>query len=132
MSTDAGQLEPRGKRPDLVLPEVTDVRTRRTSLRPRRRNFDSALPAVEDTVEIVVRTAAPIPARALGPVLHVGDATLTEVTQQDATTYRFVALEPAELRSGADIRLGWSGLPAEDAGDSGFRFAPPDAERPEQ
>ncbi|HEU4512480.1 MAG TPA: hypothetical protein VFR87_05200 [Nocardioidaceae bacterium] len=125
MSTDAGQLEPRPDPPDLDLPEVTDVRTRQASMRPRRRNFESALPTVEDTVEVVVRTAAPIPVRALGPVLHVGDATLTEVTADDEGTYRFVATSPRQLRPGADIRLGWSGQPLERSLATGFRFEPP-------
>lgn len=125
MSSDAGEREPRPSRPDLDLPEVTAVRARRTSFRPRRRNYESGLPSLDETVEIAVETAAPIPARALGPVLHVGTSTLTEVTADDETHYRFVALRPEELESGAAISLGWSGQPLEESRPTGRRFEAP-------
>jgi hypothetical protein len=122
MSTDPGELEPRAPGPDLALPEVKTLRTQRTRFEPRRRNFKSALPAVDGAVEFLVETVSPIPARALGPVLYVGETPVTEVTADDETHYRFVALRPSELERGAPISLGWSGRPPEERLRTPYRF----------
>ena len=109
MSSDAGAVEPQLPRPDFSLPEIKSVRRRRTRFRPRRRNFESALPDVDDAIEFLVETDGPIPVRALGPVLHVGDAVLTEVEADDETHYRFVALSPEQISPDAPVRPGWGG-----------------------
>jgi hypothetical protein len=122
MSTDPGELEPRAPRPDLALPAVQTLRIQRTRFAPRRRNFESALPASDNAVEFLVETAAAIPARALGPVLYVGDTPVTEVTVDDETHYRFVAVEPDELERGAPISLGWSGSSRDERLRTQYRF----------
>lgn len=125
MSNDQSEREPLPRRPVLTLPRVLSVTTSATSLSPARRNFDSDLPALEHTVEVVVETDGPIPVRALSPVLYVGGTPLTEVAAIDETHYRFVALAPAELADGAPITLGWSGQPPASTEDSSFRFQAP-------
>ena len=122
MSNDQGTREPRGRRPDFRLPEVLGVLARRARFEPpAHRNFESSLPALDSTVEFLVETAGPIPARALAPVLYVGDVPLTEVSAEDETHYRFVAMAPDQLREGAPVTLGWSGLAAERV-ETGYRF----------
>lgn len=126
MSTDAGQLEPSEPQPEFDLPQVADLRVRRVPLEPaQRRNFTSALPRLDSTVEFVVETDAPIPVRALAPVLYVGETPVTEVSADDATRYRFVALHPDALEPGAPIRLGWSGRPIAESVQTDFRFEKP-------
>lgn len=112
MTSDPGAIEPQSPTPDFSLPGIKSVQRRPTQFRPRRRNFESALPDVDDAIEFLVETHAPIPTRGLGPVLYVGDAVLTEVEQDDETHYRFVALRPEQLRTDAPVRLGWSGEPS--------------------
>jgi hypothetical protein len=122
MTTDAGDRERPGPKPDFELPEVVSARTRRVRHEPVRRNFTSALPAVADAVEVLIETAGPIPARALGPVLWVGDIPLTESAADDETHYRFLALEPDRLAADAPLRLGWSG---QSPSDTRLTFVPP-------
>ncbi|MBF6221736.1 hypothetical protein IU479_26915 [Nocardia abscessus] len=110
MSNDSGDLEPRQPRPDHDLPRVKSVQSRTTRFTPRRRNFTSALPELDYCVEFLVETDSPIPVRALGPVLHVGDVVLTEVEVYDETHYGFLALGPEKLDLNAPVTLGWSGL----------------------
>lgn len=125
MTNDQGQREPRGRRPDFRLPGVLGVVARRTRFEPPvRRNFESVLPTLESTVEFLVETDGPIPARALAPVLYVGDTPVTEVSADDETHYRFVALAPDDLRAGAPVSLGWSGLAAERV-ETAFYFEDP-------
>lgn len=122
MTNDQGKREPRGRRPDFRLPAVLGVVARRTRFEPpAHRNFTSSLPAVESTVEFLVETDGPIPARALAPVLYVGDVPVTEVSVQDETHYRFVSVSPDQLRAGAPVTLGWSGLAGERV-ETGYRF----------
>ena len=111
MSSDQGHEEPRAPRPDLALPRIVSTSSRLIRFEPTRRNFPSALSEVGETVEIAVVTDAPIPIRALGPVLYVGDIPFTEVQADDDTHYRFVAVRPGGLLDGAPITLAWSGNP---------------------
>src|SRR5262245_4144708 len=110
MSSDSGARQPGPARPDFEVPDLVDVKVRRTTFRPRdHRNFRSALPVQRDAVEFTVRTDRPFPVRALGPALYVGAAAVVECEAVELTLYRFVAFDPAALRRGAPIRLGWSG-----------------------
>jgi hypothetical protein len=126
MSSDAGGRLPDLPRVDFALPEVLDLRIRPTAFDPPRlNNFDSALPRTADAVEFVVTTAGPIPARALGPALFVGETAVTEVTQIAPDTYRFVALTREGLDIGAPISLGWAGDSPEEVKETRFRFELP-------
>jgi hypothetical protein len=126
MTADPGRREPRGRRPDFSLPAVRSVTARRASFTPPpRRNFESRLPTLESTVEFEVETEAPIPIRALGPVLYVGDTPTHHLRADDETHHRFVALRPDELREGAPITLGWTGDPPASRTDTGQTFTAP-------
>ena len=62
-----------------------------------------------DAVRIDAKLDAPLPIRALSPVLWVGDQRLTEceVTDAQGTSLRFWALKPQALAEGAPLALGW-------------------------
>ena len=125
MSSDPGARD-RRLRPHLGLPRPVSVTARLVSFEPpRHRHFDSALPRLERTVELLVETDGPIPARGLSPVLYVGEVPVTEVVADDETHYRFVAMEPERLREGAPITLGWSGMPVSDGVATGASFVAP-------
>ena len=93
-----------------TLPPVEGIGIERVRYRtPRRRVLRGRAEEVAEAVEIVVRTAGPIPVRALSPALFVGGVQVTENVQEDETTYRFFADE--ELPAGEPIVLGWVGQP---------------------
>lgn len=126
MTSDPGARE-RRRRPRLDLPRPLSVTARLTRFEPpERRNFESSLPQLPRTVEFLVETDAPIPVRALSPVLYVGDVPVTEVVADDDTHYRFIALQPTSLRRGEPVTLGWSGQPSSDRIDTGTTFVAPE------
>jgi len=128
MIGDAGDRLPEPPRIEFVLPRMLDVQVQPTRMEPRApRNFASALPGSGEGFAFVIRTDGPIPIRALGPALYVGDMAVTEVTQIGPNTYRFVAPARPELKHGARMHLGWTGHPAGDGAETGFRFEPPAA-----
>jgi hypothetical protein len=108
------------------IPQIVNVTTRRTDIHRRLRHLRSDIPELDDTVEFLVETDAPIPIRALSPVLYVGDVPVTEVVADDDTHYRFVALLPERLMPGAAIDIGWSGRSdPQERTRSRFTFVPP-------
>jgi hypothetical protein len=123
MSGDAGKRLPDPPRADFSMPRVLDIEMRATKFEaPRLRNFASSLPSGGDAVEFIVKTDGPIPGRALGPALYLGETPITEVTKIGANTYRFVAPTREGLQQGAPISLGWTGqLPAAVKSDA-FRY----------
>jgi hypothetical protein len=129
MSSDQSQPLPSAPRPAWDLPAIVEVAVRRTPFSPREpRNFRSPLAPVPDACEIVVTLAAPLPIRAMGPVLYVGDTPLTESesVDKDGRKIRFWGLEPKRLRSGAPISLAWGGdQPQPRTRNSKFTFALP-------
>lgn len=130
MTTDSGATE-RRPRPDFRLPRVLSIKARAIGYSPsEKRNFRSRIPALESTVEFAVETEAPIPIRALGPVLYIGDTAVTECIADDDTHYRFIALEPGALRVGAPITLGWAGGADDERVDVSERFVAPEGFAP--
>jgi hypothetical protein len=122
-TSDAGGRLPDPPRADLSMPNVLDVQIRRTTFEPRPlRNFASSLPASDDAVEFIVTTDRPIPGRALGPVLYVGETPVTEVTESGPNTYRFVATSHRDMKEDAELRLGWTGQSPTEGGGTRFRF----------
>lgn len=112
MSSDQAQPLPHAPRPNWELPAIAHVAIQRMPFAPREpRNFRSPVPAAPDACEIVVTLAAPLPIRAMGPVLHVGNALLTESEPLDkeGRKIRFWAMEPGLLKKGAPISLAWGG-----------------------
>lgn len=108
------------------LPPVEAIEIERVRYRtPRRRVLRGRTEAVAESVEIVVRTAGPVPVRALSPALFIGGVQVAENVQDDATTYRFFADE--ELPAGEPIVLGWVGQPPpeEHVRAASYRYQPP-------
>jgi hypothetical protein len=115
MSSDSGKRLPDLPRADFSMPKVLDIQIRATKFEaPRLRNFASSLSSNDDAVEFIVKTDGPIPIRALGPVLYVGETAVMEVTEVGPNTYRFVAPARERLTQDAAISLSWTGqLPTE-------------------
>lgn len=123
--TDIGNRVPDPPAFQFVMPAVKDIQVQAAKSEVRRpRNLTSAVPGGADTFAFVVVTEQPIPVRALGPTLYVGDTPVTEVTEVGPNTYRFVAHAPSELQRGAPMRLGWTGHPPPAPQGSAFRFDP--------
>lgn len=61
----------------------------------------------KEAVELMVKTAGPIPERALSPVLIVGDVAVDDYEVAGQNLYRFYAFEVKQLREGAPMRLEW-------------------------
>ena len=108
MSVDRTQPIPTGPRPEWDLPEVLDIKVRRVPFKPRKlRNFGSALAEFNEAMEFLVRTTGPIPARALGPALFVGEVQVIESERVEPDLYRFLAFDIERLRDGEPISWGW-------------------------
>ena len=113
MSADATRPR-RGNVLDLTpSPEIRDVAIRRIIFDPphatwvgtRKREYDEG-------IAITLVTSTELPARALNPTLHVGDAVLDRVRKID-DGYEFVALDE-DLEEGAAIHFQWpDGEPVE-------------------
>jgi hypothetical protein len=100
--------------PNWELPVIIEEKIRATPYRPRpTRNFPNPLDVVPDALEIVLTLKSPIPARALGPVLYVGDTRLTESepVDNDGKQVRFWVFDRSKLRTGAPIAMVWDGEP---------------------
>jgi hypothetical protein len=115
--------------PSWDLPEIQSIKIRSAPFKPRAlEHFDHPLAAVPEAVEIVVSLEAPVPIRALSPVLWVGDQLLTEseVLDKGGKKMRFWSLEPAKLQPGAPIRMLWMNEPPLAAPKTGkFTYAQP-------
>jgi hypothetical protein len=125
MSSDPGVRLPNAPKPNLALPKVLDITIRATKFEaPRHRNFLSALPS-GDAVEFIVTTDGPIPGRALGPALYIGETVVTEVSPVKPNTYRFVTVAIKGLKRNAPIILGWTGQRPGKSSGATFRYRLP-------
>ncbi len=72
----------------------------------------------------MVKTSGPVPARALGPALFVGDTPVIEgsVVGREGTHYRFLSFSPKKLSPGAPISWGWMGAAKKDRHATKFRY----------
>jgi hypothetical protein len=123
MSIDSTQPMAEGPRPAWDLPEIRNIEIRHIPFEPRRpRNFESALADYREVMEFLVRTSGPIPARALGPALFVGNVQVIESQQVEGDLYRFLAFDLDRLESGAPIRWGWINAPEEEQRETEFRY----------
>jgi hypothetical protein len=123
MSIDFSQPLPADSRPSWDLPEIVEVKTMNVPFEPRQlRNFRSSLEAKTEAIEFQIRTASPVPIRALSPVLHIGSVVLTESEQIGENLYRFWAFEPHRLETEAPISLSWTNTPNEQLQESQFRY----------
>jgi hypothetical protein len=112
MSSDTSPRESATPGEDLWrLPDVVDVQIRLVHYTPPRQHVVPGPKVIEATeaVEFLVRTNEEVPVRTLGPALFVGTIEVNESEHVGPNLYRFVAYEPARLRRGATISVGWSG-----------------------
>jgi hypothetical protein len=110
MATDQAAPVQAQPAPDWGLPAIAAVDIRAAAFKARAsRHVAQTSTDVADAVRIDVKLDAPLPIRALSPVLWVGDQRLTEceVTDAQGTSLRFWALEPQALADGAPLALGW-------------------------
>jgi hypothetical protein len=132
MSFDtAGRVPPHGDAnlwhlPDVLAVEVHHVRYRR----PRRHTIQGKDHEISEAVEITIETSEPFIIRALNPALFVGDIALTPTEGEGDRRYRFVALQPGELKPGAPISIAWNS-PGAPQKATGFTYQPP-AQRSEE
>lgn len=106
------------------LPRLVSVAARQVTF-PEPRIYFVGAERRETTqaVELRVETSEPLPARAVTPVLMIGETTIADYTTEGATTYKFTAYQPDRLETGAPIRWGWPGRP-DSPGATRFRFTP--------
>src|SRR5215813_2191221 len=123
MAIDSSRPLPTAPRPKWELPAIVDIKTRRTVVpAPVHKHFRSALPDRRDAVEFLVRTSGPIPARALGPALFVGDVEVAESQEAGENLYRFFAFDLDRLKSRAPIAFGWMGATKSERIRTKFRY----------
>jgi hypothetical protein len=123
MSADSSYRISEGPRPEWDLPDILDIKIQRIQYEPpQHRNFKSSLSDYRESVEFLVRTNGPIPARALSPALFIGDIRVIENQQVGENLYRFLAFEPQRLEPGLPIGWGWLNTPREQLQITGFPF----------
>ena len=97
MATDASRPIAGAPRPNWELPDIVDIKMSRVPFRPRQHKyFRSALAEHTEATEFLVRLSGPVPIRALGPALFVGDT-------QVAEAHRFTAHNKRLPRTGSGL-----------------------------
>jgi hypothetical protein len=127
MATDSNKPLPGQSRLDWNLPEVVDIKIRRVRFQPHQhKHFRSALADYGEAIEFLVQVSGPIPARALGPALFVGDVPVIESEPVDEYVLRFLAFNVEGLKSDAAIAWGWTDMPKKERRRTKFRYRAPD------
>jgi hypothetical protein len=75
-------------------------------------------------LEILVQTESPLPARALSPVIYVGEVAVKDYKVAGRNLYKYVAFDPTTLAAGAPLTFGWPDLPASRRVALPFRYSP--------
>ena len=123
MATDSSSQLPAPEPTNIELPKVLDIQIRRIRFRPRRlRNFKSQLAKYTEAVEFMVQTDGPVPVRAIGPALMIGELRIIEGEKVEETLYRFLAFEIDRLEPRAQIYWGWMNDPIDAFQPTGFQF----------
>jgi hypothetical protein len=110
-------MNPRGPREPAssrlwTLPRVLGVDFRPVTYpEPRTYYVGQERRQTSEAVEIMVRTAGPLPVRALSPVVYVGELAVADYDVAGTNLYRYVAFEPRALVADAPVALGWPGSP---------------------
>jgi hypothetical protein len=113
------------KPPQWELPPIVSLRVRAAQYQPRAtRNFENPLGSARSAVEFVVTLKAPMPVRAVGPVLWVGEVRLTEseALDQEGKQLRFWSFDSSRLKAGAPIVMTWMGEQPPKRIKSKFKF----------
>jgi hypothetical protein len=125
MATNEREPGAGGSAPNWNLPEIVDIKVRVVPFRPREyKYFRSALADYKEAVEFLVRLNGPIPMRALGPALFVGDVQVSEAEAVDEYLYRFLAFDSKRFKRGAAIAWGWNNATKPERQPTNFRFEP--------
>jgi hypothetical protein len=107
------------------LPKVVKLAIERVRYsKPRRHVVAGRVVEFPEGVEILIRTSAEIPVRALSPALFIGSIEVAENEQVAQTEYRFFVLNPERLVDGAAIGFGWAGS-AGRRSRTGYRYRKP-------
>jgi hypothetical protein len=93
---------------------------------PKLRYFKSSFSKFSRAIEIIITTDAPIPVRALSPVLYIGETSLTESEIIKENSYRFLAFEINELKDNTPIYFGWQGDRKEQLSKTKFVYKKPE------
>lgn len=123
-------MNPRGPRepaPSALwsLPRVLDVAFRPVTYpEPRIYYAGQERRQTREAVEIMVRTAAPLPIRALSPVVYVGELAVADYDVAGRNLYRYLVFDPRALVADAPVSLGWPGRPPESRVALGARYRP--------
>lgn len=124
MNSDSGDRISRPKRDLWPLPDILAVEVRRRHFeQPRRRTVDGVDEWAREGLEVVVELSQPVPIRALGLVLWVGEVPLTIAESDGEREYRFLATDREHLMPGAPISLSWNAVGAK-RNTSGHRLPP--------
>jgi galactose mutarotase-like enzyme len=92
------------------LPEILNVEVNQRSYdAPRVAYRERERIEHRQAVEIDVTTSSPIPARALSPVLYVGEEPVEDWETVGPNHYRFFAFEPERLPDNAPLAIAWPG-----------------------
>src|SRR5690242_421852 len=91
----------------LTLPAIVSVEASRVRYDPPRRHYvgQQAL-EVREGIELLVRTAAALPIRALTPALFIGDAVVSDYEVAGKNLYRFFLFDFERITPGAPIAFG--------------------------
>jgi hypothetical protein len=123
MSTDGGSLIPPRPPVSLDLPRIRDLRIRRIPFEPPKLEyFESSLARYREAVEFLVETEGPLPVRAYGPALFVGDVEVNQSERVGDASWRLLEFEPERLKPGAPISWGWMKDPEGARQPTRFRY----------
>jgi len=123
MSTDAGSPIPPRRPPSRDLPPIRQIRIRRVPWdAPELEHFRSSLAKHKEAIEFMVETEGPVPVRAYGPALFVGDVEVNQSECVGERTWRLLAYEPKRLIPGAPISWGWMKDPPAARQATTFRY----------
>jgi len=107
------------------LPAVVSVEASRVRYDPPRQFYVGAQPVqVSDAVELLIRTTAALPVRAISPVLFIGDTVIADYEVAGANLYRFFVFNLERALPGSPISIGWPFAPRT-ARLTDFRFQIP-------
>jgi hypothetical protein len=123
MSTDSGTPIPAGTPFQPLLPRLRALRIRRVAFEaPALEHFRSSLARYREAIEFIVQTDGPVPVRAYGPAIWVGDVEINYSEPIDETTWRLLAFEPQDLKSGEPISWGWMKDPRNERQQTQYRY----------
>ena len=103
-------MEHNAQNQNFKLPQIENIEIKLIPYEaPKLRCFKSSFSKYSQAIEFIITTDAPIPVRALSPVLYIGEIPLTEGETIKENLYRFLAFEINQLKDNTPIYFGWQG-----------------------